>query len=70
MVRTISDNERPMVTMKMEKTTVMSAYDGENSCRGAARTPPDDDATTKVTIGKSHIGTIMSSEWRCLVILE
>src|ERR1700676_2163025 len=69
MVRIMNDSESPIVTMKMETTTVMSACDGENSCKGPTRIPPDDAATTKVTIGNSHTGNIVSSEWRCRVNL-
>lgn len=58
-----------METINIDTTIVMSACEGEYSWRGAARTPPDEDATINVTTGKSHVGCIISNECSWRVVL-
>ena len=55
--------ESPMMTMVKEKPAVTSAMVCDCSLRTLDRRPPVDDATIRVTTGKSHTAVILERAW-------
>ena len=58
----MSASERPTETRNIEKVMVRRACDGDTGRIDWARTPPEDDATMRVTTGRSQTGDIWLRE--------
>lgn len=70
MVIIMSAIVRPMMTIVKENTVVRSASVCECSLNALASSPPLDDATMRVTTGRSHTAVILEIAWSCLTILS
>jgi hypothetical protein len=60
---------RPITTRKADETTVMKQWYIEYFWIAGAITPPEEEATVRVTTGSNHLEDMVSRECFCFVIL-
>lgn len=61
---------RPIITIVKEKAEVKRAIVVECGRSACDMRPPEDDATMRVTTGRSHVAVILLTEWSWRVILN